>query len=102
MSKTKDLNMLLNELIKHGEEIVETAKEMKNMFSAETENAAPENKKEPLSFTDLRARLAQRSREGFTVEIKTILRKYGAEKLSAIQPDKYEAVLNEVEALSHE
>ena len=102
MSKTKDLNMLLDELIKHGEGIVEIAKEMKNLFSAKSDTTVPENKKEPLSFTDLRARLAQRSREGFTAEIKTILRKYGAEKLSAIQPDNYEAVLKEVEALSHE
>lgn len=104
MSKMKEFDMLLDELIKHGEGILEIAKEMRQMFSENpTALSEPKEKaKEPLSFTDLRARLAQRSREGFTTNIKSILRKYGAEKLSAIKPENYEDVLKEVEALSHE
>lgn len=104
MSKMKEFDMLVNELVKHGEGILEIAKEMRQMFS-EKPTALSEPKddpKESLSFTDLRARLAQRSREGFTADIKSILRKYGAEKLSAIKPENYEDVLREVEALSHE
>ena len=107
MSKTNNLSLLFDELIEHGEAIVEIAKEIKNMFSEEP-TALPEKtetkKPEPttLSFTDLRAKLAEKSREGFTAEIKAILNSHGAEKLSAIQPADYETVLKEVEALSHE
>ena len=108
MSKTSNLCLLLEELIEHGEAIVEIAKEIKNMFSEEptalpekTETKKPETNT-TLSFTDLRAKLAEKSREGFTAEIKAILNSYGVEKLSAIQPEDYEAVLTEVEALSHE
>ena len=108
MSKTSNLCLLLEELTEHGESIVEIAKEIKNMFSEEPA-ALPEKQetKKPettttLSFTDLRAKLAEKSREGFTAEIKAILNSHGAEKLSAIQPADYETVLKEVEALSHE
>ena len=108
MSKMSNLSLLFDELIEHGEAIVEIAKEMKSMFSEEA-TALSENSEtkipEPtttLSFTDLRSKLAEKSREGFTAEIKAILNSHGAEKLSAIQPEDYEAVLTEVEALSHE
>ena len=108
MSKMSNLCLLFDDLIEHGEAIIEIAKEIKNMFSEEPA-ALPEKQetKKPettitLSFTDLRAKLAKKSREGFTAEIKAILNSYGVEKLSAIQPEDYEAVLTEVEALSHE
>lgn len=108
MSKMSNLSLLFDELIEHGEAIIEIAKEMKSMFSAEpvalpekSESKKPETTT-TLSFTDLRAKLAEKSREGFTAEIKAILNSHGAEKLSAIQPADYETVLKEVEALSHE
>lgn len=101
MNKMSNLEILLSGLIEHSEAILEIAKEMKSMFSEEPA-ALPEKTETPLSFTDLRAKLAEKSREGFTAEIKAILKSHGAEKLSAIQPTDYEAVLKEVEALSHE
>lgn len=117
MSQMSNLNLLLGEILEHGEAILEAAKEIRNIFSEETaslpektETKAPEKaaKKEPaapakeLTFTDVRAKLANKSREGFTADIKEILKSHGAEKLSDIQPADYEAVLKEVEALSHE
>lgn len=101
MSKMSNLDILVSGLIEHGEAILEIAKEMKIMFSKEPA-ALPEKPETKLSFTDLRAKLAEKSREGFTVEIKAILISHGAEKLTAIQPSDYETVLKEVEALSHE
>ena len=101
MSKMSNLDILLSGLIEYGEAILEIAKEMKSMFSEEP-TTLPEKPETPLSFTDLRAKLAVKSREGFTAEIKAILKSHGAEKLSAIQPSDYETVLKEVEALSHE
>lgn len=119
MTKMSNLCLLLGEIIEHGEAILEAAKEIRNIFSEEAETPAlPEKaaaqvpkkveKKEPaatakeLSFTDVRAKLAEKSRAGFTADIKKILLSHGAEKLSAIQPADYETVLKEVEALSHD
>lgn len=117
MSKMNNLCLLLGEIIEHGEAILEAAKEIKNIFSEEpaalpekteaksSKKAAKKEQTAPakeLTFTDVRAKLARKSREGFTADIKEILRSRGAEKLSDIQPADYEAVLKEVEELTHE
>ena len=63
-------------------------------------SAAPEQPVKPeLSLSDVRAVLAKKSQAGFTKEIKALIEKYGAEKLSAVEPMHYEALLKEVEGL---
>ena len=63
-------------------------------------SAAPEQPAKPgLSLSDIRAVLAKKSQEGFTKEIKALIEKYGAEKLSAVKPMHYETLLKEVEGL---
>ena len=46
--------------------------------------------------------LADKSRAGFTAEIKQILIKHGAEKLSEIAPTEYTALVADVEVLGNE
>lgn len=53
-----------------------------------------------IAFTDLRGRLADKSRAGYTAQIRELLKKHGAEKLSGIDKSEYAALLAEVEALS--
>ena len=57
--------------------------------------------KKQLSLTEVRAVLAEKSRAGFTKEVKELLIKHGADKLSEINPDEYEALLTEVEVLGN-
>lgn len=60
-----------------------------------------DKKEEPkIEFVDLRKKLAEKSRAGFTSDIKEILKKHGSDKLSELDQKEYEAVLQEVEALS--
>lgn len=59
-------------------------------------------KEQPLSLTEVRKILADKSRAGFTAEIKQVLIKHGAEKLSEIAPEKYEALVADVEVLGNE
>ncbi len=47
-----------------------------------------------------RAVLADKSRMGFTAEIRALLQKYGATKLSGIGPDNYKALLADAEVLT--
>ena len=58
-----------------------------------------EETKPALTLSDVRAVLAKKSQAGFTKEIKALIHKYGAEKLSAVDPKHYEALLKEVEEL---
>jgi phospholipase/lecithinase/hemolysin len=53
----------------------------------------------PLKLEDVRAVLAEKSRAGYTDKVRELLIKHGAEKLSEIAPDKYAALLADVEGL---
>ena len=71
----------------------------KNLLSvADSLDGQAETEKE-ISYTDVRAILAEKSRAGHTAKIKEILISHGAEKLSAIDPGEYAALLREVEVL---
>ena len=65
--------------------------------SASSPAAAPAEPK--LTLEQVRAVLADKSRLGFTAEIRALLMKYGAPKLSGIAPENYKALLAEVEVL---
>ena len=63
----------------------------------ETPVEKPESK--PLSLEQVRAALAEKSRAGHTAEVKALLIKHGADKLSDIAPAEYPALLAEAEVL---
>jgi hypothetical protein len=67
----------------------------------ETPAQAPTQKPEEKTVTleQVRAVLAEKSHDGFTAEIRGLLEKYGASKLSQIDPSKYAVLLAEAEAL---
>ena len=61
-------------------------------------------KKEPkpeLKLEDVRAVLAEKSRAGHTVEVRALLKKYGAAKLSEIDPANYEALMKDAEVIGN-
>ena len=57
--------------------------------------------KNPLTLEDVRAVWADKSRKGFTADVKAILTKHGADKLSEVNPTEYKALLAEVEVLGN-
>ncbi len=59
--------------------------------------AEPEEK--PLTLEEVRAVLAEKSRAGHTAEVKELLNKHGADKLSGIDPAEYPALLADAEVL---
>lgn len=65
------------------------------------EQPKPENQSEEkqLTLEEVRAVLAEKSHDGFTAEVRALLEKYGASKLSQIDPSKYAALLADAEGL---
>ena len=61
------------------------------------EKQEPEEK--PLTLEEVRAVLAEKSRAGRTAEVRELLNKHGADKLSEIDPAEYPALLAEAEVL---
>lgn len=110
MGKTNELSMLVHELRKCGEVLMGISEELTAMFSCADEEIAPKKKKDPaneskeeksLTLEDVRAVCADKSRQGFTAEVKAILTKHGAEKLSEVDPAEYKVLLVEVEVLGN-
>ncbi len=61
--------------------------------------AKQEPKEKPLTLEEVRAVLAEKSRSGHTEEVRELLNKHGADKLSEIDPAEYAALLAEAEVL---
>lgn len=61
-----------------------------------TEKAQQEN---PATLEGIRALMAEKTQEGKSKEIKELLQKYGAAKLSAVKPEDYPALLREAQVL---
>ena len=62
-------------------------------------NPAAKQEEKPLTLEEVRAVLAEKSRAGHTEEVRELLAKHGADKLSEIDPAEYAALLAEAEVL---
>ena len=120
MGRVSELSMLVDELKKCGETLIGISEGLADMFGAAegekqpAKKAAPKKKaaeepkleskpkeEKPLTLEDVRAVCADKSRKGFTAEVKAILTKHGADKLSEVDPAEYKALLAEVEVLGN-
>lgn len=127
MSKMSQLSAELDELRHCGEILIGISDTLCEMFSgseetAETQEtppakpkgkakaakAAPEQEPEPekpaepekqLTLADVRAVLAEKSRAGFTEEVKALIAKHGADRLSEVPETEYAALLADAEVL---
>ena len=62
---------------------------------------SPPPEKKPVTFEELRRILSEKTRAGYTEDIRAAILNYGAEKLSDVAPAHYEALLKEVEAIGN-
>ena len=67
--------------------------------SSQPETTKPAQEPKPVTLEQVRAVLAEKSLDGFTGEIRGLLEKYGAKRLSEIDPSKFPTLLAEAEAL---
>lgn len=98
MGKIKELDTVIKELYSIADAIKEAADNLHDMFTGsgglESGGTEPE-----LTLEQVRAVLADKARQGYNAEIRTLLQKYGAVKLSEINPIHYKALLTEAEVL---
>ena len=108
MSKTSDLSQVLSELKGCGKTLMRIADSLTDMLSStddESENATEasaiptEQTKKEYSFLDVRKKFVEVARAGHTEALKELLKKYGAEKLSSVDPSQYAAMLADAEAI---
>lgn len=102
MGKFSELDLAIKDLRSAAATINEVANTLAEMFSTESADEAPaaDPPAEPqLTLEQVRAVLADKSRMGFTAEIRALLQKYGAAKLSGIDPANYKALVADAEVL---
>ena len=71
----------------------------KNTAKKDAKAAKQETEEKPLTLEEVRAVLAEKSRSGHTEEVRGLLARHGADKLSEIDPAEYAALLAEAEVL---
>ena len=99
--------------VKMAEMLLNVADDLKTLAECLSETEAPDGvenkmiepdqaKKVPeVTLEKVRGVLAKKSRDGHTAEIRAIIQKYGAERLSEIDPANYAAMLEEAEMIGN-
>ena len=108
MSAMNDLDLQLKEreefYHRMAEEAVEglkTIQAVRQQLSGNNNEAVDEKpKRDPIQDkVTIRQLLAKKCQEGYTVQVKDLLRKFGAEKLSDINPKDYEELYYSAEGI---
>ena len=71
----------------------------------ETHEAEPvpeEEEQKEITFVQVRAAAAQKSKDGYTDAVRNLIESYGVEKLSQIKKEDYAEFLKEVEMIGYE
>lgn len=109
MSKMSELSLAVTELKRCGEALIGISESLADLFSSnedvqtadQPKAEAPAPEENPITLEAVRAVLAEKSRAGHTAEVRALLEKHGAEKLSEIDPSEYSALLAEAEVLGN-
>ena len=107
MSRMSELSQVLDEMIACGEGMIRAANTIKEIFTdtEEPEKAAPaktEPKKQETktyTFAEVRKAFSAKSHAGYTAQVKALIGKYGAEKLSGVKEEDYPALMADLEVI---
>ena len=65
------------------------------------EEQPPEEPPKLLTFEEIQTAFRMKSRDGYTAEVKALITKFGAKKLSEIDPADYHALMKELEVIGN-
>jgi hypothetical protein len=107
MSKMSEFDLYIGELRNAVQALTAVADGLVALFTAssETETETPSSPKveppkpKPITLEQVRAVLAEKSRSGHTAEVRELLQRHGAGRLSEIDPTGYPTLLLEATAV---
>lgn len=108
MSKMRELSQALDDMIACGEGLIRTANAIRDIFTAEPDEQskpAPSAKpqaEEPKKYTfiDVRKAFSAKSHAGYTEQVKALITRYGAAKLSDVKEEYYPAIVADLEGIT--
>ena len=101
MSKMSELEIVITELRNTAANINDIADTLYKMFRGTKAQTKAEPERKLPTLEEVRAILAEKSRDGYTAEVRNLLQKYGANKLSEISQEYYPALLRDAEVLGN-
>ena len=126
MSTMSEISALLDEIKSCGNTLISIYDELHNLIdSKELDEEKPKTKtrkkksnpeeapeiipeeqpseetSKPLTFEEIQTAFGMKSRDGYTAEVKALITKFGAKKLSEIDPADYPALMKELEVIGN-
>ncbi|WP_278964212.1 hypothetical protein [Lactobacillus apis] len=102
MSKMNDLDLRLNEAENQLDQAKDAIHSIRELLSSNQDAVPCDGQPKRNTFEDkvtVRKMLAKKSAEGYTAQVKELLHKFGAEKLSDVDPNDYEDLYYSAEGL---
>ena len=98
MSRMNELSIAIDELRNAATALNSAADTLTQLFSSEEHSEeAPASK--PITKEEVRAALAAKIAAGYGAQVRTLLKRYGAAQLSAVNPDDYSSLLLETQVI---
>ena len=110
MNKMKEISQALADIAACGEYLTTLANSTRELLEEKVEsgmqpthNAAEgvqEEQPKKYTFAEVRKAFSAKSHEGYTEQVKALIARYGAEKLSAVKEEDYPAIMKDLEAIT--
>ena len=100
MSCMNELSKAIDELRNAAAALNSAADTLTQLFSGE-EPATEEPAPKPITKEEVRAELATKSAAGYGAQVRALLKRYDAAQLSAVNPDDYQSLLLEAQAIGN-
>ena len=101
MSKMSEMEATIRELRDIASSINAIANWLTDAFGSTDDTEAAPTPAKTYSLEEVRAILAEKSRDGFTAQIRDLLQRYGATKLSEVDPTRYGGLVADAEVLGN-
>lgn len=102
MAKTKQIFQIIADLDQQINQLLEIKSDLESLFNDTADTQKNDSKEPVITLEQVRAVLADKSRLGFTKDIKHLITKFGATKLSEVKPQDYATLLKKAEELDND
>ena len=104
MSKVSEMSQALDELAAAADSLLKVTTLLREIFSAAVPVPAPQPEEEAApaktyTFAEVRKAFSAKSHEGFTDQVRDLIARYGADKLSGVSESDYPALMADLEAI---
>lgn len=101
MSRMNELAAVLDEMVECGQKLISTAEAIRAVFTdtAETTPSPEPPAEKTYTLADVMDACKEKAKAGHTTKVRSLLDKFGAEKVSGLKAEDYPSFMKELEAV---